>query len=87
MLITQKLKLLKIRTVSGEAGKKSGKPYSFNVASLLDEASGEVLEMNIHEDVSVKDLKDERNVDVDCDIEIRQKGFDLSGRVTRLELL
>jgi len=78
--------ILKVNHKEGTSQK--GRPYSFYVASVLDE-DGNVFAFNISDDLvklSKSDegevqLKDIRNDERTVDVEIRPKGFDCAGTI------
>jgi len=74
------LTLLKIVNKNG-IGKKSGNPYNFDVASVVDEDAN-VFNLNLSDSVSAA-LTDEvrslRNVAIEATVEFKPKDFDVSG--------
>jgi len=74
------LTLLKIVNKNG-IGKKSGNPYNFDVASVVDEDAN-VFDLNLSDSVSAA-LTDEvrslRNVAIEATVEFKPKDYALSG--------
>jgi len=76
----QQLTILKVSLKEG-VGKKSGSPYSFYTASVVDEDAN-VFGFSVSKQMVEehgKALEDIRNESVEADIEFKPKGFDVSG--------
>lgn len=74
------LTLLKIVNKNG-VGKKSGNPYNFDVASVVDEDAN-VFTLNLSDQVSAsltEDMRSLRNVAIEATVEFKPKDFDVSG--------
>lgn len=79
MLSTQTVTLVKVENKKG-TGKTSGKPYDFYTATVID-ADANVFTLNLKENPS-KELLEQRNTEVEVDIDFRPKGFDIGGTIT-----
>jgi len=79
------LTLLKVVKKEG-VGKNSGKPYSFSVATVIDEESN-VFQLNLHDSLHTQSgLTELRHASIVADIEFKPKGFDIAGTLTNFDV-
>jgi len=77
--------VLKIVNKTG-TGKRSGKPYDFYVATVVDEDAN-VFDLTVADELvkeaveAEKDLSKVRNEPMEVDIEFKPKGFDIAGTI------